>query len=355
MEKLIQWQTEFVEESFLNITRAAKWWELWVQPPEVKIGTTPKDTVYQENKVSLYHYQPHNTRVKTVPVLIVYALINRSYILDLYPGRSFVQYLLDEGLEVYMVDWGTPGDEDRNISFDYYIEGYLDRMVRKVMELSGSPQISLLGYCIGGTLAAIYSALHPERVKNLVLLTAPIDFSEGGYLTRAVDKAHFPLDALVETFGNIPPWFIQAGFKLLNPLGDLAKFYNLAKYIHDDRFVENFLAIETWVNDNVPFPGAAYRKFIRDFYQENKLCKGLLEMDDRQVDLNNIRAKHLSVAGRDDTIVPPRSAISILKFISNPDSEIVILPGGHVGVIIGDRALKTTWPRIGDWLLERSG
>ena len=355
MESLVKWQRELVEESYLNIVRARKWWELILSPPEVKVGTTPKDIVYRENKVSLYRYHPKTTSVKPVPVLIVYALINRLYILDLYPGRSFVQYLLDEGLQVYAADWGVAGNEDRDIALDDYIEGYLNRMVKRVIELSGSPQISLLGYCIGGTLATIYAALHPERVRNLVLLTTPIHFEKGGYLSCLVDEKYFPIDPLAEAFGNIPPWFIQAGFKVLNPLGDIVKFYNFFKHLTEEGFVENFLAIEKWADDNVPFPAAAYRKFIKELYQEDKLYKGSFEVNDRRVDLKEITANHLSVAARDDIIVPPEAAVCIRDLISSYDNITIVLPGGHTGVIVGGRALKTTWPRIGDWLLERSG
>jgi polyhydroxyalkanoate synthase len=353
-EQLNRCQSELFEEFLRQINRTGKWWEWCWQPPEVEVGTTPKEVIYRENKASLFSYLSPVDPVKPVPVLIVYALINRLYILDLYPGRSFIQHLLREGLQVYAVDWGIAGPEDRGITLDYYIEGYLDRMVKKVMEHSQSPQISLFGYCLGGTLAAIYAALHPERIKNLVLLTTPIDFAEGGFLKEMVEKDRFPVDDLVDTFGNIPPWFMQAGFKLLNPMGDLVKYYNFMKHMHDDRFLENFLAMETWVNDNVPFPGEAYRKYIKDLYQENLLYQGLFNVNGQQVDLKQITANHLSVAASHDTIVPPQAAVCMKDFISNPDNEAIVLPGGHVGVLIGGRALKTTWPRITDWLLERS-
>jgi polyhydroxyalkanoate synthase len=354
-EKLTRWQGELYDETRLNIKRAGKLWELWLQPPKVEVGTTPKDAVYRENKATLYRYHSPVNEVKPVPLLIVYALINRLYILDLYPGRSFVQHLLREGIDVYAVDWGTAGLEDREIPFDYYIEGYLDRMVKKVIKLSGSPQVSLFGYCIGGTMSAIYAALHPERVKNLVLLAPPINFAEGGYLRQAVDSNHFPLDTLMAAYGNLPSWSMQAGFKILNPIGDIAKYYNFIKHMHDDRFLENFFAMETWVNDNVPFPGAAYRTLIKDLYQENRLYRGLLEIDGRRVDLKKITANHLTVGASEDNIVPPHGATCIKELISSQDNEAIVMPGGHIGVLIGGRALKTTWPRITDWLLERSG
>jgi polyhydroxyalkanoate synthase len=337
-----------------DIRRAEIWRELCMRPPSVEVGITPKEVVYRENKASLYHYRGEVNDVKPIPVLIVYALINRLYILDLIPGRSFVQHLLANGLDVYAVDWGAPGDEDRSITFDYYIEGYLDRMVKKVLALSGAPQISLFGYCIGGTLAAIYSALHPERIRNLVLLTTPINFAEAGYLARSVGEDYFPLDSLIDALGNIPPWFMQAGFKVLNPLGDAAKFYNFYKHMLDEDFLENFFAMEKWVNDNVPFPGEAYRKYIRDLYQEDLLYHGKLMVNGRRVDLKRINAAHLSVAASEDTIVPPKAALCMKELISSEDNEAVLLPGGHVGVIVGGRALKTAWPRITEWILDRS-
>ena len=355
METFLKAQRELIQEAGMNMDRLWKWWALCLSPPVVKVGTTPKETVYRENKVSLYHYHSSASRISSVPLLIIYALINRLYILDLYPGRSFIQYLLDEGIDVFAVDWGVAGEEDRDIALDHYIEGYLDRIVKRVIQISGSPQISLFGYCIGGTLAAIYAALHPERVRDLVLLTTPINFEEGGCLRRMVDKEYFPVDDIVETFGNVPPWFVQAGFRLLNPLGDVSKIYNFTKHMLDEGFVQNFLAIEKWADDNVPFPGAAYRKFIRELYQENRLYRGTFEICGQRVDLRKITASHLSVAARDDTIVPPKAATCIKELISSQDSEVVVLPGGHTGVIIGGRALKATWPRIGDWLLHRSG
>ncbi len=354
LNHLFQWQRETLQESYKNIARARKLWELSVSPPKVRVGTTPKDVIHRDNKTSLYRYHSRVLPVKPVPVLIVYALINRLYILDLYPGRSFVEYLRDEGLQVYAVDWGEAGDEDRNIPLDDYIEGYLDGMVQKTIEDSGSPQISLFGYCIGGTLAAIYAALHPERVKNLVLLTTPINFDEGGPLRRMVDKEYFPVDRIVETYGNVPPWFIEAGFRLLNPTGSLVKSYNFFKQMLDEEFLRYFLAVETWVNDSVPFPGEAYRKYIKELYQENRLYRGTLKISGKTVDLGRITANHLTVAGSEDNIVPAAAAVCIRESVSSLENTTVTLPGGHIGVIVGGRALKTTWPRIADWLLEHS-
>lgn len=347
-------QQEMWKQSRENLERGTRLWDLLRHPPRVEVGITPKDTVYRENKTRLYNYRKTLDRVRPTPVLIVYALINRLYILDLHPDRSFVKHLLDSGLDVFAVDWGEPGPEDRSIPLDHYLDGYLHRMVEKVCEVTGSPQISLFGYCIGGTMAATYAALHPERIRNLVLLTTPINFDEAGYFRDVVANERFPLDAMVDTWGNIPPWVMQSGFKLLNPLGDAAKVDMFFKKMTDDGFLQNFFAVEKWVNDNVPFPGEAYRKFIQDLYRDNLLYKGEFRINGRTVDPGRIDAAHLSVAADDDDIVPPESAACIKDLISSRDSEVVTLPGGHVGVIIGGRAKRNTWPRISDWLLLRS-
>lgn len=329
-EEILRYPLGAVNESLQNLARTKRMFELWLSPPAVRVGLTPKEVIFQENTVKLYRYRAKRP-VKPVPVLIVYALINRLYILDLYPGRSFIEYLANEGFQVYALDWGTPGDDDRSIPFDYFVEGYLDKAVKRVIQSAGAPRITLFGYCIGGTLAAIYAALHPREVKNLMLLTAPIDFSKGGYLRTAVQRDHFPVDALVDTYGNIPSWFVESGFKLLNPMGDVVKWRNFWKHMLDDRFLKNFLAIEKWLNDNIPFPGEAYRKFIKELYQENRLIRGTLDINGRRVDLRKITANHLSVAGREDQIVPPDSATGIKEVISSQDNEAVVLPGGISG------------------------
>ena len=133
--------------------------------------------------------------------------MNRPHVLDLRPGHSFVEYMLKHGYDIYLLDWGAPGPEDRNLKFDDYTLEYLPRAVRKVRAVSGAEEFSMLGWCRGALISTLYAALRPEDgLKNLILLTAPLDFADktaGGFIRWTSDQS-FSADKLVDAFGNVP-------------------------------------------------------------------------------------------------------------------------------------------------------
>ncbi|MFQ5846854.1 MAG: class III poly(R)-hydroxyalkanoic acid synthase subunit PhaC [Candidatus Methylomirabilales bacterium] len=334
--------------------RAEKAMEMALTPPQVEVGVTPHDVVYQENKLRLLHYHPVAEKVSPLPLLMVPAMINRYYVLDLKPGRSLVEYLLTRGVDVYMLDWGIPGPEDRALTWDHYISVYLHNVVRQVRKESRAEGVSLLGYCMGGTMTVIYTALHPGLVTNLITLTAPVNFHDEGLLSLWTKKEYFNVDKMVDVLGNVPPHVMQGAFMMLRPMGQLSKLVNLAEKLDDDEFVDLFFAIETWVNDNVPFPGEAFRKYVKDCYQENLLCQNRLKVNGRRVDLKKIACPLLIIAAAKDHICPPDSAAVLRDLVSSHDKEARILPGGHVGVVSGGAASRHLWPSLGDWLAARS-
>ncbi len=345
------WQRE-VERT---ARRSLKLLELCLEPPRVPMGGAPHREIYRRNKLSLLHYEPRGERIYRIPLLMVPSMINRYYILDLTPGRSLVEHLLSRGIDVYMLDWGEPGDEDATNSFDAYIVEYLDHAVNKVARRSNSEQISLLGYCMGGTLTTIYTALRPKAIKNLINLAAPIDFKDGGLLSRWTDAAYYPVDKLVETFGNVPPFLMQAGFQMLKPMGQLAKWLTFFEKVENEEFVKVFLAMEAWANDNVAFPGEAFRQFVKTSYQENLLCQNRLVVGCERVDLGAIACALLNIVAQMDHICAPKTASVLNELVASADKQLVILPGGHVGIVSGTGAKKYLWPTIGDWLVARSG
>ncbi len=149
---------------------------------KIETGQTPKEVIWTKNKAKLYRYEPTRQKLFPVPILLVYALINKPYVLDLLPGASLVEYLVNQGFDVYLLDWGTPGDEDRHLALDHYILDYIPRAARKMLQAAHAHEFTLLGYCMGGTMSAMYAALFPALpLKNLILLTSPIDFSAGTY------------------------------------------------------------------------------------------------------------------------------------------------------------------------------
>ena len=350
-EELQRWLEEEIEKARGRMEQAVG---MVVHRPIPEVGQTPYDVVYRENKLRLLHYHPRVKKVQPIPLLIVSPMINRYYILDLKPGRSLVEYLLERGIDVYMLDWGIPGPEDRHLTWDHFIQVYLHHCVERAAEAARGREISLLGYCMGGTMATMYAALHPGQIKNLINLAAPINFKDEGLLSLWTDKAYFNVDRLVDVLGNIPPELMQSAFQMLRPTGQISKMVSFFDRMHDQDFVDLFLAMEQWVNDNVPFPGEAFRKYVKDCYQENLLVRGKLRIDHQVVDLKKITCALLVIVAEKDHICPPASGAVLLDLAGSRDKELIALPGGHVGIVSGGGAYRYLWPTIGEWLSKRS-
>jgi polyhydroxyalkanoate synthase subunit PhaC len=336
-------------------TKVPRWVHAILTSPDAPVGQTPKEVVWTKNKARLYRYSGPGERRYRTPILLVFALINRPYVFDLRPGHSFVEFLLKEGFDVYLLDWGVPGDEDRHITVDEYVGEYLRRAVRKVCRTSGVDAISIIGYCIGGTLTACYVSLFPEGIRNVVLLTAPIDFADAGRFGLWTDRRYYDVDKLVDTLGNVPGGVIDFGAKLLNPVVNTAGTYvRLWDRVADDAYVDGWKAMNRWVGDNPPFAGAAFRQWIKEFYQENRLIRGTLELCGRRVDLANIRQPLLDVAANRDSIAPMATTQPLADAVSSTDKEFIVIPGGHVGIMAGRGAQKVLWPQVAAWLSTRS-
>lgn len=317
------------------------------------VGMSPADTIHHENKWRLLHYRPdpEAERLDCAPILMVPSLINRHYVLDLMPGKSFVEYLLHRGHDVYIIDWGTPGDEDRFLTFDHFCWHYLGRAVRKVAGRSPSGKVHLLGYCLGGTLTTIFAALDSQHIASMVTLAAPVDFHDDGLLSTWSNLPSLDLDALVDGTGNIPWPLMQFGFHLLRPTMNLSKTVYMLDRAWDDQFLDGFFALETWGNDNVCFPGEAFRKYIRDLYQRNLLVKGAFSIDGQNVELEKIATPTLAISFTHDHIVPPESVRALMDHIDPALGEHLQLHGGHVGAVVSRKASKNLWPTISDYYL----
>lgn len=327
------------------LTGLVRIWERMAKgrPP---VGTTPADVVLRENKMRLLRYRPVRPLARKPPILLVPSLINRHYVLDLLPGRSFAEWLVGQGHDVYIVDWGTPAGEDRYLTLAHFADRYLGRALRAACRRSGAESAHVLGYCLGGTLAAIHAALYPERFRSFIALAAPVGFRDDGTLSRWVRTPTLDLDALVEGSGNVPWPLMQASFHLLKPTLNLWKAVKLVDKSWDDRFLDGFFAIETWGNDNVSFPGEAYRTYIQELYREDRLLEGTLGIDGRPARLEAITCPTLAITFEHDHIVPHRSASVLLERVSSTTTEHIHMPGGHVGAVISTAAARELWPRI---------
>lgn len=317
-------------------------------PPE--LAPTPRDTIAREGTARLYRFAGEGPR-RGAPLLLVPSLINRWYVLDLRPGSSLVAALVGAGLDVFCLDWGAPEDEDRYLGWDDVL-ARLGRMVRRTMTAAGSEQIGVLGYCMGGTLSAIYTALHPGQVAALANLAGPIDFAQGGALTHMVDPRWFDADAIADA-GNVSPEQMQSGFVALRPTLELGKLASMPDLVADPAAQTSFRALDTWASDNIAFPAAAYRTYIKDLYQGNRLVAGTHRALGRAVDLGAIRCPALAIVADRDQICPPAAATALLERVSTKDTTTLRVPGGHVGAVVGSRAARELYPAVSSWFATR--
>lgn len=323
----------------------------------IQTGQTPKEVIWTKNKAQLYHYRSEHKKRYPIPLLCIYALINRSYVLDLMPGNSLVEYLVNQGFDVYLLDWGTPGEEDQHLSFEHYVFDYIARAVKKVLSHAHIQQCSMLGYCMGGTMSAMYAALASDPVlKNLLLLTTPIDFApeKTGLYGIWMSERHFNPDLLIEAFANVPGELINTGNRMVKPVTNYVGTYvTMWDRIMHDKPMQTMLAMNKWVNDGVPFAGEAFRQWIRDFYQQNKLVKGEIILRGQRVDLSRITCPVLNIAGKKDHICTLPQSEAIMRLISSQDKEFFVLDAGHVGLVTGADAKKLR-AKMDSWLATRS-
>ncbi|MHB1568916.1 MAG: alpha/beta fold hydrolase [Solirubrobacteraceae bacterium] len=324
--------------------------------PDAQIGCTPRDVVWTHRNTTLYRYRSQS-REHPIPVLLVFALINRPEVFDLRPGHSFVEFLLGEGFDVFLVDWGVPDDEDADMGLAEFVCDELHWAVRETLRCAGEEELTLLGWCIGGTLCTIYCALHPdEAVRNAILLTTPIDTS-GSLYARWVGRDEFDVDLIADSWPSIPGAGIDWANKLMKPVTNYFTTYRrLFTGVLEGRDQrESYQAMARWVADNPPFPARAYREWITGMYKENRLVSGRLRLRDQRVDLGAIDQNLLVVTAGADHIAPRGGTMPLLSLVASEDVTHLARVGGHIGLMAGSKARQEIWPELADWLAARSG
>lgn len=349
-------QTALIEESFDQLRKLSRLPRLWERAQRVKKGATPSEVVYEEDHLQLRHYLSDHAPKFRTPLVFVFALVNRPYVLDLMPGRSVIEHFVRGGFDTYLIDWGAPTHADRHLTLDSYVNGYLVNVAEVVAQRSGSERINLLGYCMGGTMTAMFAALHPRYLNTLTLLAAGIDFAtRDGLLNVWTDPRTFDVDAFVDAFGNCPPEFLQASFLLLKPVGNfIEKPLALLSRADDEKFVDEFFTMETWLNDNIAIPGEVYREFVKYLYQQNLLVKNQLPVGRHVVDLRKITCPVLNLMATKDDLVPCAQSESFNDLVGSTDRRSIKLEAGHIGLAVGSRAQRELWPEAVRWLADRS-
>jgi len=318
-----------------------------------KVGMTPKETVWRRDKAELWRYDSDVVSTAT-PVLIVMSLISRSYILDLYPGMSFVAALRDAGFDVYLLDWGIPDERDAGNGLSTYVDDLLPGAIRAVVDTSGAPEVNVIGYCYGGILSLLLGAAHPELpVASLITMATPVDFEQLGLMGRMFEEGRLDPDDVIDETGNVPPDVIRNAFRVLKPTGDLASYAVLWEKLWDDKQMEGYQVMGQWTRDHIPFPGKAFRETVA-LMRDRALVTDRVELDGRRVSLRDLTWPVLNVVAAKDHIVPCDAALPLTELVGSAEVELLELPAGHVGLVMGKAAATMTLPKLVGWLHAHS-
>jgi len=323
--------------------------------PAPTLGASPKDLLIQRGTMNLYHYRPMTDEVYRVPLLLVMATTNRGYIFDMVPGQSLVEYLLKAGYDVFMLDWTPPRADEKRLTLDDYVLDFIPSAIARVQQETGEEAFTVVGYCFGGVLSLLWAALHPEApMKNLVCFTTPVDFSRMEMFQAWADQRFFDVDRLVDTFGNCPSDYLYSAFDMLRPGTRVAGNIRLLDNLWNDEYVKSFRMFDRWASDTLPLAGEYFRETTKKLMWGNELHKGTMEVGGRKVDLAAITSPFLHVTAEHDHIVPSAASAPLIDRIGSTDKEQVTLKGGHVSLVAGGNAIKRLWPKLVDWLGERS-
>lgn len=324
---------------------------------DIEVGATAKEVVYREDKMVLHRFVPPDDVAAqaedAIPLLIVYALVNRPYMTDLQEDRSIVRGLLAGGLDVYLIDWGYPDSGDRFLTLDDYINGYIDRCVDAIRRRRGVDKINLMGICQGGTFSLCYAALHPEKVQNLITTVTPVDFHTPDNLLSCWMR-HVDVDLLVDTMGNIPGPMMNLSYLSLKPFRLAGqKYVDMVDQLDTAEKAQNFMRMEKWIFDSPDQAGEAFRQFNKDFFQRNGLIEGGITIGDQTVDLKNVTMPILNIYAAADHLVPPAASKALEGLTGTADYSVLEFPGGHVGIYVSAKSQKMIPPAISKWLAER--
>jgi polyhydroxyalkanoate synthase len=338
-----------------TVQRSQRGIDVLLNRDEPEVGMTPKDVIYTRGTLRLNHYHPMSDEVYRIPVVLVMSLVSKPYILDLTPGFSFVEHLLRNGFDVFMIDWGVPRPEDTRLKLEDYAQDLIPGCVEKIQEATGEEQVSFIGYCLGGVLSLLYGGVTPNApMANLITIASPVDYEGMGLFKQWTDKRWFDVDRIVDQLGNIPPELMYRSFELLRPADRLVSYVRLWDNLWNDQYVKQYRLMNKWTGDQIPFPGESFRQTTKELMWENKLMKGGLELGGEPVDLKRITCPVLNASAQHDHIAPVEATRPLVDLLGSEDKEDIVLKGGHVSLVAGGNAVTRLWPKVNEWLSVRS-
>ncbi|MBT2717308.1 alpha/beta fold hydrolase [Bacillus sp. ISL-57] len=310
-----------------------KWQHLLDIPnqPMPEMGLTPKIAVWKKNKSTLWFY-PSAQKKYDVPVFLIYSLINTPLILDLSPGNSLIESFVNEGFDVYLLDFGSPGFEDGDISIEDYIVDYIQKGVQRALRHSGASEITIMGFCLGGTIAAIYAAIADEPIKNLILSVTPVDFSASEFFDQwqeALKEGTADFDETIDIYQTIPASAVKYGIRLITSPIYISPYLSLLNQADDEKYVQNWRRFNAWANGHVPLSGAAAKQISKDLLIKNSLVNGSFKVRGKKAKLSKIDASVLVIASKYDRLVPQEMIYPVMGHLTCKDKTYSLLKSGH--------------------------
>jgi polyhydroxyalkanoate synthase subunit PhaC len=324
------------------------------RPP---IAQTPKDTVWRRDKAQLWRYRsPDGVAPRYAPpVLIVHSLVSKSYVLDLMPNNSMIRFLLGEGFDVFLLDWGVADPAEAENTLEDYVDDYIPEAIAATLQESGADAVTVIGYCFGGVLTLLLAAGHPELpIRNLITLATPADYSKMGFMSQMFASGRLDPEDVIDETGLVSSSRMDEGFQSLKPTDQLVQQVNLFQNLWNQEFVDGFLAMNQWARDQVPFPGAAFRQTVQILIRDNALLRGVIPFGRGEVRLKDITMPFLNAFAEQDGIVPAAASEPLTDLVGSKDTSELRLQSGHVGFVAGRQAAKVARPQIADWIRRHS-
>ncbi len=350
-EKMVDQVGQLVDKTIQRTVKGVQ----FLRADKADVGQSPKDLIYDRGTLKLYHYHPTQDEIYRVPIILVMATTNRGYLFDLLPGQSMVEFLLNRGYDVFMIDWDTPAQSERSLGLADYTDDFIPSCNEKVQEATGEEDVNVIAYCMGGVLSLIYASLNPDGpLKNLACMTTPVNWHEMGLFRLWSDERYLDVDKLVDTLGIVPADFIERSFEMLRPAQRTAGRLRVWDNMWNDDFVRSYRAFERWGNECLALPGDYYRDTVKELMWENKLYTGDLKIGGKPAKLSNIKIPLMAVMAEHDHIAQIESTKPLLELVGSEDKTELVLKGGHVSLIAGPNAIRRMWPALDAWFAERS-
>ena len=318
-----------------------------------------KNKLYEEKNLALYHFYPKSEKVYEVPVILVPPLMTTTDIFDLVPEHSLANTLLENGFNVYLVDFGKPDKNDSHLKIDDYVLNYLYRIIHMVKKHTSSNQVTLLGYCLGGTFSILYGSVSLDiknDVKNVINIAGPVDLKCLPFFNLLFKPFKNEWFTLADRFGCIPKELLTFIFKVSDPVGYIRRPLHIIDRGWDRDFIVKYQALSNFFSNFQNLPASTFKQAF-EIISSNDLTSGKLKLMDKTVSVNlgNFQASLLTFSGSRDTFIPPESVRAVQKYISSKDVQYVELPFGHVSIMGSEKAKSSIWKTCGDWLSTRSG